>query len=600
MHKEFLTGNEAIALGALAAGVNVATGYPGTPSTEALETVAKRGGDSVYVEWSVNEKAAVEVAAGAALGGARTLVTMKQMGLNVASDPIMSLEYLGVKGGMVIMVADDPGPISSQTEQDTRVFAGFSKLPLFDPSSVREAYEITVEAFEYSEKYKTPVFLRPTTRICHGCAAIDVLDKDEYYVNKPEGFVRDPSKWVIFPKLSYENHIKIVDRNVKIADDFSSYKRNFIIPAQGKKGVAAHGISYAYARDALKNVSVPILKITTPYPFPEKLALKFLKGLDEVLCVEELDPAIERELIYVCGKYGLKTRIYGKLSGDVKKAGENSVESVYESLSEFLGLKKRKTVSFEDAPVLPTRPPTLCAGCPHRASFYAVKKAVEGRERVFCGDIGCYTLGNAEPLNMADSCLCMGAGINMARGIGLTNPDAVRFAFVGDSTFFASGITGAVNAFYNGANITLVVLDNFTTAMTGRQPHPGTGVTASGKKVKEVNAEKILKAIGLETVETVDPFELKKAIKVVRETASKPGVKAIIFKSPCAALTRPSGKCEIDPQKCRNCEICIKEIGCPAIIKGKNGVEIDPALCVGCGLCSEVCPFGAVKGGGGK
>ncbi len=600
MHKEFVMGNEAIALGALAAGVNLVAGYPGTPSTEVLETIAGHNSGSVYVEWSVNEKAGLEVAAGAAYGGARAMVTMKQVGLNVASDPLMSLEYIGVKGGMVVMVADDPGPISSQTEQDTRTFAGFSKLPLFDPSSVQEAYEMIQEAFEYSEQYHTPVFFRSTTRICHGYASIDIKDKEEYYINSPEGFVKDSSKWVIFPRLSRINHEKIEKRNAVLSDVFSEYKRNFIweeTKGASRRGIATHGISYAYAMDNLDQENhVRLLKVSTPFPFPEKLAVEFLDGLDEVLCLEELDPVIERELVYVCGKYGLKTRILGKLTGNMANAGENSMESVGAAISAFLGIKSEMKEEL-DTPPLPVRPPVLCAGCPHRASFYAVKQAMIGRKTVFCGDIGCYTLGNAMPLDMVDTCLCMGAGINIAQGVKHMEPDTACFAFVGDSTFFASGITGVINGVYNQADMTLVVLDNSTTAMTGHQPHPGTGHTMMGEVVEKISIEKILRAIGLTAVETVNPLNLNEAIACVKKIVDQPGVKAVIFKSPCIALTKPSGRSLVDHDKCIGCQKCIRQLGCPALTFQDGKAVIDSSQCTGCSLCEQVCPVNAISGG---
>ena len=401
MHREFLMGNEAIALGALAAGVNFVSGYPGTPSTEVLETVASRNPGHVHVECSVNEKAALEAAAGAAYAGARTMVTMKQVGLNVASDPLMSLEYIGVKGGMVIMVADDPGPISSQTEQDTRSFASFSKVPVFDPSSVEEAYDMIQEAFAFSEEWGTPVFFRATTRVDHGYESIEVKDPSEYEIHKAEGFVKDSSKWVIFPALSVRSHARIEERNAGLSVTLSDYRRNFILPACGayagddmssdragegeecrpsndqsngfrpsndqgngfrpsndqnngfrpsagtetqagdgrlRKGIATHGISYMYTLDVLGEESHPrLLRVAVPFPFPEKLAADFLRDLDEVLCIEELDPVIERELIRVCGKYGLNVRIRGKGTGDIAPSGENTVDSVAEALAAFLG-----------------------------------------------------------------------------------------------------------------------------------------------------------------------------------------------------------------------------------------------------------------------
>lgn len=592
-------GNAAIARGALAAGLNVISGYPGTPSTEVLETAAKNNDGSVYVEWSVNEKAALELAAGAAYSGARTMVTMKQVGLNVASDPLMSLAYIGVKGAMVVLVADDPGPISSQTEQDTRTFAAYSKLPCFDPSSVQEAYTMIQEAFEYSEKYHTPVLFRPTTRVCHGYESIEVKDKEECRTNSPEGFVRDPMRWVIFPRLSYNSHIAIEKRNAELSKVFSESGLNPVTDnSDMTKGIVTHGISYAYTKEALKSlgVSAPLMKIGTPFPFPEEAALDFLKGKEEILCIEELDPVIERALVYVCGKFGLKTRIYGKLTGHIKNAGENTVGSVETALGKFLGVEVSNRTDRSAPPELPVRPPVLCAGCPHRASFYAVKKAMKGKKSVFCGDIGCYTLGNAMPLDMVDTCLCMGAGLNIAQGIGRIEPDTSCFAFVGDSTFFASAITGAVNAVYNQADMTICILDNSTTAMTGHQPHPGTGRTMMGEIVEKVDIEAVLRGIGIETVETVDPLKLDETVETVKRTAEKKGVKAIIFRSPCAVIIKPDKPALIDPDKCRNCKKCINDLGCPGLVLKDGKVAIENALCTGCGLCSQVCPFDAIGG----
>lgn len=605
MHQEFLMGNQAIALGALAAGVRLVAGYPGTPSTEVLETVAKNRRENTYVEWSVNEKSAMEVGAGAAYTGARTMVTMKQVGLNVAADPLMSLEYIGVKGGMVILVADDPGPISSQTEQDTRHFARFSKLPCFDPSTVQEAYDMVQEAFEYSEKYGTPVFFRSTTRVSHGYASIQVKDVDEYKNVEPEGFVKDTKRWVIFPKLSYQAHINIEARNEELTKVFSQYKRNLLIPAEDdckelKKGIATGGFNYTYVTEAMADLGqLRELKVSTPHPFPEQLAVEFLTGLEEVLCIEELDPVIERELIYIAGKYHLPVKILGKLSHHVKNSGENTRDSVLADIAAFMGRQlpeQGENGQAVPAPELPVRPPVLCAGCPHRASFYAVKKAMQGRKTIFCGDIGCYTMGNAMPLDMVDTCLCMGAGLGIAQGVGHIEPDTSCFAFVGDSTFFAAAIPGVVNAVYNQAEMTLVVLDNSTTAMTGHQPHPGTGHTMMGEVVAKVNIEAVLQGIGVTAVETVNPLDLAKSIEVVRKMAGLPGVKAIIFKYPCIAITKPEGKMAVDRDKCVGCRKCIREIGCPGLIIRDGQVTIDESLCTGCGLCSQICPFEAIGG----
>lgn len=593
--KKLLMGNEAIGLGAIRAGVGLVAGYPGTPSTEILETVAKNRPDGVYVEWSVNEKAAMEVAAGAAYAGVRSLVTMKQVGLNVASDPLMSLAYVGVKGGMVIVVADDPGPISSQTEQDTRHFAQFSKLPVFDPASPEEAYEMIADAFELSEEYGTPVLLRPITRVCHGCASVEL--QEPLPVKKPEGFQKDP-RWVIFPRLSYQNHKKIEARNVALGETFSSYRFN-TLEGTGKMGIVTGGVSDAYAREAVAAMGVKVnhLRIATPHPFPEKLALEFLDGLDEALAIEELDPVLERELTYLCGKHHLPVKIRGKLSGDAPNAGENSVESVKAMLAAFLGLAQEKAAPVTPPP-LAARPPVLCAGCPHRASFYAVKQAMRGKKAVFSGDIGCYTLGNAMPLDMVDTCLCMGADVTVAQGLHRAEPDAVNFSFIGDSTFFASGMTGVVNAVYNETDIVLIVLDNSTTAMTGHQPHPGTGRTMMGNVVEKVSIEKVLLAIGVKSVQRVDPLDLESAVAAVKQAAQVKGVSAVIFESPCIAVTKPQPGYAVDAQICIGCKKCIRELGCPALVMDGKKAAIEPAMCYGCSICAQVCPTGAIKVGG--
>ncbi|MBR3622833.1 MAG: indolepyruvate ferredoxin oxidoreductase subunit alpha, partial [Selenomonadaceae bacterium] len=594
-------GNEAIAMGAIASGVNLVAGYPGTPSTEVLETVAKRAPKNVHVEWSINEKAAMEVAAGAAYSGARVLVTMKQVGLNVASDPLMSLSYIGVKGGMVALVADDPGPISSQTEQDTRTFAMYSKLPVLDPSSVKEAYEMIGEAFKFSEKYHTPVIFRPTTRIDHGYETIDVKEESEWEKHEAEGFVKDSSRWVIFPKLSFINHAKIEKRNSELSMVLSDYKGNFIEEATAKYknakiGIITHGISYAYLKECFAEEHPKILKVSTPFPFPEELAVKFADGLDKILAIEELDPVLERAMLMVAGRHGLNVKISGKLTGDIAPSGENTIASVNLAARKFLGEQIEEQATLPEIK-LPIRPPVLCAGCPHRASFYAVKVAMKGEKTLYAGDIGCYTLGNATPLDMCDTCLCMGAGITISQGVWRAEKDRKCFAFIGDSTFFASGITGVINAYYNGADITVVILDNSTTAMTGHQPHPGTGKTARGDVAAKVSIENVLRGIGLKTVETVNPLDFKKSVETVKKVANEEGVKAIIFKSPCVAIYKSKEKSKVDSKKCVACKKCIGELGCPALIMRDGKAYIEESLCVGCALCEQICPVGAISGG---
>lgn len=598
MAEKFLMGNEAMAWSAIHSGVSFVSGYPGTPSTEILETIAKNNDNSIHVEWSVNEKAALEAAAGAAYTGARSLVTMKQVGLNVASDPLMSLAYIGVKGGMVIVVADDPGPISSQTEQDTRLFGNFAKVPVFDPASPEEAYEMMAQAFAYSEKYQTPVILRPTTRVCHGCANVKLTDNP---LPPPHGnFIKD-DKWVIFPRLAQANHKKIWQRTPLIAEDFSRSGLNKI-EGQGKKAVATGGVSYSYTQEALKilNTQTAILKIGTPYPFPEEQAVAFLNQVEEVLVIEELEPVIERELIYLCGKHHINITIKGKIDGSIQCAGENTVASVTEALSQYLGVTAPTPTQWPAPPDLAVRPPVLCAGCPHRASFYAVKQAMKGKKAVFSGDIGCYTLGNAAPLNMVDTCLCMGAGITIAQGMHQAEPEAVNFAFVGDSTFFHTGLAGVVNAVYNEHDIVIIVLDNATTAMTGHQPHPGTGKTARGEISAKIDIKETLTALGVKEVSTVNPLDTESAVAAVSKAAAYKGPSAVIFQAPCIAVTPAAQSYQVNPEKCSGCKKCIKSLGCPAIVFQAKKATIDHLTCYGCGLCANVCPEQAIVQGKGS
>ncbi len=593
--RKFLMGNEAIALGALRAGVRVVTGYPGTPSSEVLETAAKYNDGRVYIEWSVNEKAALEVAAGAAYAGARSMVTMKQVGLNVASDPLMSLNYVGVKGGMVIVVADDPGPISSQTEQDTRRFAQFAKLAVFDPSSPEEAYTMIADAFDFSEKYGAPVLLRPTTRVCHGCADVELLDA--LPIEEPEGFVKD-SRFVIFPKLSYQNHIKIEKNLIAMSEELSGYDKN-ILTGSGNKGIAAGGISYPYVREALQTLGADckLLKISA-FPFPEQKGLQFLTGLDEVLCVEELDPVIEDALTALCGKHHLKADIKGKRTGHLPNAGENTVEGVTEAVAAFLGIVRDAQHVLPSLPAPPVpppaRPPLLCAGCSHRGSFFAVKEAVKGKKAVFSGDIGCYTLGNAQPLDMVDTCLCMGAGITIAQGLQRVEPDTLHFAFVGDSTFFHTGIPGILNAVYNQTDIIVVILDNGTTAMTGGQPHPGTGRTMMGRQTKPVSIYDVVSALGVQTIVRADPLDAKAAKEAVLSVTDKKGVRVILFESPCNTLKKQKPPLTVNAEVCTGCKLCISKLGCPAIAFENGKAAIDITICNGCGLCAAVCLKGAI------
>ena len=644
MAKKLLMGNEAFACAALESGVGVVAGYPGTPSSEVIETVAARVADGsaqgTHVEWSTNEKAALEVVAGASYAGARTLFTCKQVGLNVASDPLMSLNYVGVKGGCVLFVADDPGPISSQTEQDTRRFASFAKVPVLDPADVEQGFAMMKAAFDLSERYGTPVIVRPTTRVCHSSTFLEIQGRTDAY--PADGFVKDDNKWVIFPARAYRGHLEIQERLARIEGEFSGNSSSCSsehedlslfnpVTERGdapRFGIVCGGVSTAYALEALEFLSqraaLPsyrFMQIGTPFPFPAMAASAFLEGLERVIVFEELDHVIEDELVRLVGLRAMRglspTRVCGRRSGDARTAGENSVEDIFERLERFFacaeleeeglsGLDLEVAIEEQVVPLseaqpadveLPVRPPVLCAGCPHRGAFYAAKQALRKmRARgVLSGDIGCYTLGNAAPLDAVDTCLCMGAGITMAQGLGIVEPDVRQAAFVGDSTFFASGLTGIANAVYNQHDITVCVLDNSTTAMTGGQPHPGIGRTLMGGQSEPLSIEAALEALGVACIEHANPHRFEESVSAVMRAVKHVGPSVVIFRAPCVNLIKPEASVSIDAEGCTGCRKCITSIGCPAI--GFDGAKayIDETLCVGCGLCVQVCPFDVIK-----
>ncbi len=629
MTKKLLMGNEAFAHAALEAGVRVVAGYPGTPSSELIETVAgcvqAGSAKDVHVEWSTNEKAALELLAGASYSGARTLFTCKQVGLNVASDPLMSLNYVGVEGGCVVYVADDPGPISSQTEQDTRRFAAFAKIPVFDPADVEQGVAMMPAAFALSERYRTPVIMRPTTRVCHSSAFVDVADETK--AASAKGFQKDDSRWVIFPARAYRGHNEINDRLAKVAKEFSGLLVDEAPSGQSsenlarfnpvenrgenpKLGIVCGGVSTAYAREALAALArageLPayrFMQVGTPFPFPEDLANEFVCGLEKIIVFEELDHVLEDELVRLAGLRAARgasaPRVLGRASGDCRAAGENTVEDIAARLAQFFDVKYVKPAVDSAESIgadLPVRPPVLCAGCPHRGAFYACKRALKKMHAraTFSGDIGCYTLGNAKPLDAVDTCLCMGAGITMAQGLGVVSPGVKQLAFVGDSTFFASGITGVANAVYNQHDITVCVLDNSTTAMTGGQPHPGTGATLMGPKSKPLSIERVLRALDVECIQFANPHDLEQSMAAVEKAVSFVGPSAVIFRAPCVNLVKPEAPVSIDAETCTGCKKCIMSIGCPAV--GFNGqtATIDATLCTGCGLCTQVCPFNSI------
>ena len=712
MAKKLLMGNEAFAHAALEAGVNVVAGYPGTPSSELVETVAKLhasgAAQDVHVEWSTNEKAALEMLAGASYCGARVLFTCKQVGLNVASDALMSLNYVGTGGGCVLFVADDPGPISSQTEQDTRRFGSFAKVPVLDPATPEQGFAMMQAAFELSERYHTPVIVRPTTRINHASTFFEVAEETHGRPLPEEGFQKDP-KWVIFPKRAFEAHGEINRRLAQIAWDyaydpaFARFNEVFEGGGEGEGacvqngvegagvpvptvGIVAGGVSAAYTREALSlieaqaaraGVSVPryrFMAVGTPYPFPAETAAAFAEELTDVIVFEELDSVLEEEMLKLVGARHLPLRVHGKLTGAANDRGENTTENIAgrlgrffdrtrtvgsipsraaggtstcsnkSSLSEKIGselypiFSESAESAREEMPPaarcsseaegagslaalvasiigannlgydgpLPVRPPVLCAGCPHRGSFYAVKQALRGREAVLCGDIGCYTLGNAQPLDAVDTCLCMGAGITMAQGFAVAEPHKKQVAFVGDSTFFASAMTGIANAVYNGHDVTFAILDNATTAMTGSQPHPGTGVTLMGERRRPIVIEEVLHGLGVQHIGFANPHSLETSVAAARAAIDFEGPSAIIFRAPCIQLKKPDAPVTIDADTCTGCKKCITSIGCPGIgfdeglrgpkSGGRGQAFVDTSLCDGCGLCTQVCSFNAIQG----
>lgn len=601
MKKQLLMGNQAIALGALDAGAEFICGYPGTPSTEIIETVYRNKTSNIYVEWSVNEKVALEMATGAAYSGKRCLVTMKQVGLNICSDPAMNLSYIGIEGGLVIVVADDPGPISSQTEQDTRNFVIYSKIPLFDPTSPEEAYDMTLMAFEISEKYRTPVILRPTTRICHSYAAIK---RNRITSKTRSSSFEKNDKWVCFPQLSYKNHIKVEERFLAVEHEFenlSYYKTK----GTGLTLIIGSGINYAYAEEAIHHLKLPIdsyvlLKAAT-IPLPEKKMIELLSKMKQVIILEELDAVVERYIYFLCAKARINIpKIYGKISGDVEIAGENSIDKIIHLVNEKInGIKYIENPDSKPLGMIEKRKPTLCAGCPHRAAFYVVKKALKNECAIYCGDIGCYTLGKMPPLYMMDTCLCMGASITMGLGMKKSNPQSTVVSFIGDSTFFHSGIQGLIDGIYNKGNLTVVILDNSSTAMTGGQPTPETAATM-GMPYQKVKIKDILDGLGIKQVSIISPYDFERGVENVRYITKQRGIKVIIFQAPCRKLIKVKYNCIVNKNICNGCQMCINELGCPAMTIVKKSLVIDPDLCMGCGLCQYVCQKKAIRYTGDK
>ncbi|MDS1029854.1 indolepyruvate ferredoxin oxidoreductase subunit alpha [Bacillota bacterium LX-D] len=597
--KKLLMGNEAIAYGALEASIDIVTGYPGTPSTEIFTTLAELApAHQIKVQWSVNEKVALEVAAGAAYTGARALVTMKQVGLNVAADPLMTLAYIGVKGGLVIAVADDPGPHSSQNEQDTRKFAAFAKLPVLDPSTPQEAKDMVKAAFVLSEELGLPVILRPTTRTCHSCQDVEI-EAEISRQSREKTFIKDPG-WVILPGLALKKHAWLNAQQEKAAQIFTQSSFNSIKPGQGTWGIITGGVSYSYVQEAMQalGLDIPVLKVGTPYPLPTALVQNFLQQVQKVLVIEEQEPVIEDQVLKIIALNKYSHTLRGKHDGLVPREGEFNVDKVLAVIAECLDIALPEDIPQAELPALPQRPPILCAGCPHRASFYEYKKAAQGKNAIFTGDIGCYTLGFGAPLDAVDTCLCMGASISMGTGLNLAEPERKIVAFLGDSTFFHTGIPGLINAVHNQAQLTLVVLDNRTTAMTGHQTNPGLGKNAAGQEVEALDITQIAKACGAKFVATVDPYDYKSSLATAKEALDFPGVSVVVMQRECIAVTKQKNlPLVVDREKCINCGVCIEKLGCPALAQSDHGPIIGDS-CNGCTLCSQICPAHAILIGG--
>jgi len=592
--REILSGNEAIARGAFEAGVRVAAAYPGTPSTEILESLTQYAG--VYTEWSPNEKVALEVVAGAAYAGARALAAMKHVGVNVAADPLFTLSYTGLRGGLVLISADDPELHSSQNEQDNRHYARHAKVPMLEPGDSQEAKDFVRLAFRLSEKFDTPVMVRTTTRVSHSKTAVILGEPED--VEDQRGIEKNPAKLVMLPANARRRHPIIEQRMSALAQLAETIEINRIEAGDPELGIITAGISYQYAREAFPRAS--ILKLGMVYPLPSRMIRKFAGSVRQLMVVEELDPFLEEQIkalgIHVEGKEYIS--ICGELNADHVERG------IKKALGEPLP-------DIQSRPVegLPVRPPNMCPGCPHRGLFYVLHKL----KLFVAGDIGCYTMAFLPPLSAIDTCLCMGAGISHAMGMSKALGDAAQgkvVAVIGDSTFYHSGMTGLLNVAYNKGAATVIILDNSSTAMTGSQENPGTGFTLSGEPTVRADMEGLARSMGINRVRVVSPYQLSETEHVVREEIAVPEPSVIISRAPCVLLKSNrvlSGVPQsVDEDTCRGCKQCLS-IGCPALEwkaeegytaegkKRKGRSFINPLLCVGCDVCGQICTFGAIR-----
>jgi indolepyruvate ferredoxin oxidoreductase alpha subunit len=600
--KMLLLGNEAIARGGLEAGVAVATTYPGTPSSEISLNFFQISQESkLYFEYSTNEKVALEVAAAAANSGVRSMCIMKHVGMNVAADALLTLAYVGVKAGLVIVTADDPFMFSSQNEQDNRYYSKMAGLPMLEPSSAQEAKDMVVDAFDLSEKLQLPVIFRTTTRINH---STEIVSLGELRVPKTTGdFIKDPFNYVTVPAVSRNLHAKLLLK-LDQAEKISENSKHNIITGTGTWGIICNGVSYNYVCDSIKELDIQnnirILRVGFSHPMPRILIRDFLKECEKVLIVEEGEPFMEEAVKAFAQEAGLTLSIAGKGNGLLTRLYEYNPAQVRESIVKYFGADyaSRQAIDLSDVPEIPQRPPSLCAGCSHRATFYVVNQAAAGMETICPTDIGCYTLGFLPPLSSGDFLICMGSSVGTSCGFSKTTGKKV-ISFIGDSTFFHTGIPGLINAVFNNHNFTLVILDNGITAMTGHQPHPGVDMKALNfEGYGQVSIEDVVKAVGVKHVSVIRPYRVKKSIDTVKEALMYKGVSVVISREPCVlfakALKKPRGKPFFVSEKCKGDRDCINDLACTAFYIRKNRVYIDPALCSGCSVCAQICPEHAI------
>lgn len=573
--KKILLGNEAIARGAYEAGVKVSSAYPGTPSTEISESLAKY--EEVYAEWAPNEKVATEVAIGASIAGVRSMCAMKHVGVNVAADPLYTVAYTGVRGGMVLVAADDPGMYSSQNEQDSRMVARAAMVPVLEPSDSAEAKEFMKYAYELSETYDTPVMLRTTTRLSHSQGIVELNPRQE---REDLPYERDPAKFVMMPGNAIKRHLIVEARMKKMAQDACHFAVNRVEYKDRSVGFITSGIPYQYVKEAMPNASV--LKLGLVHPLPRKLIEEFASNVEKLYIVEELEPVIEEQV----KSWGILKAI-GKEIFTVQ--GEYSANMIREKV---LGEKKEV-----DSPVqVPARPPILCPGCPHRSVYTVLNKLkIHG-----AGDIGCYTLGAVAPLSVIDTTICMGASISTLHGMEKAKgKEYIKnwVAVIGDSTFMHTGINSLMNMVYNQSSGTVLILDNSTTGMTGHQDHAATGKTLKGQEVLAINIYQLCRSLGIEHVYEVDAFDQEELTKFILQETKRDAVSVIITKAPCALLkgVKFPNVCRPNPDQCKRCGACLKP-GCPALTRKEDGtISIDETMCNGCGLCMQLCKFHAIE-----